>query len=655
MKGKNVNMKKRILAFVISVALSIGGTVTMVAAYEFPNSFWALNEAYINAVNTGDNYAIIDNGNKIIELMQTQPEAEEVINVLADRMQKVAESYAAVGMYDESASMYERFIPYGQKVDWKDSLIIAGAYIDQYKTVMQMYTDGGSPVTYNAKNEPYNGVLFGVVADSETRSQLAHESAILVYHELGHQIVWDIPSRLQEASDRGLTVEFALNCPNEGADIADFESKKSSITEVSELLKKYPNVPILLRFGGEMNIWTNPVDPQQFISAFRYTADYFRQNNPNVAMVWSPGAVSRWGEDVNVYYPGDEYVDWVGMSFYCSKYFLGNPDSVDYEEAYFKTGINSDPVLLAKEIVTKYGDRKPIMLSESGASHKVSSSYITEDSTDWAVEKIKEIYSYIPMVYPQIKFIAHFDTYVNNEMFDYSLEDCPILQKEYISLTKRPSMIKYSSSNSASTVYRPVYDNMSVDGMLPVSTYMHVYNDSVNQVAYYVDGEYKGISYELPFNVNIDLQGLTPGTHTLKAVATTAGGKTIERQNPINVQPGGAVSVYVNGSQLNFDAAPSIHNGRTTVPLRAIFEALNATVDWNAETRTITSTRGATTVSLTVDENVLYKNGDYTLLDAPAQIVGASTYVPLRAVSESFDCQVDWDGNTRTVTITAQS
>lgn len=111
------------------------------------------------------------------------------------------------------------------------------------------------------------------------------------------------------------------------------------------------------------------------------------------------------------------------------------------------------------------------------------------------------------------------------------------------------------------------------------------------------------------------------------------------------------VTVVLNNYALTFDQPPIIIDGRTLVPLRAIFEALGATVDWNNDTQTVTSNKGNTTIKITVGDNKLYVNNNVTVLDVPAQIVNDRTLVPVRAISEAFGCNVDWDGNTRTVSI----
>ena len=645
-------MFKKLLSVMLTIGVIVNVAAMDVSAYQFPNSFWKINEAYLNAVESNDLNKIIEYGQQSINLMLKEPASESgVISVIADRSQNVANSYQKLGMYDKSAEMFEFFLPYAEKMGWEDSIIIANAKIPQFKTSVELYTDNGVSPYYGAKNEPQNGVLFGVIAGSNTRDLIDGESAILLYHELGQNVVFDVERNIQDAAEKGLTVELALNCPYEGSDIANFESKKYDIENISNILKKYESVPVQLRFGAEFNVWGNQADPEQFKEAFRYVSNYFKQNNPNVAMVWSPGAVSKWGEDMNDYYPGDEYVDWVGCSFYQIKYMSGNPNVPEYEAAHFKTGNNADPVLIIHEIIEKYGDRKPIMISESGQGWLVNSSYVSEDTTDWAIQKMKEFYSYLPMVYPQIKFVAYFDHYVNNEINRYDLTGNLRMQSQYIELVNTPRFIKGNNGES-SMCYRKLYDNISADSILPVSCYAHVYNETVESVNYYIDGVYNSTSSQMPYTSYIDLSGVSEGIHTIKAVVNTSSGRAIEKEYKINVCSTQGITVMVNGSKVEFDCQPALHSGRTMVPLRAIFEALGAEVEWEQGTQTITAKNGKDTAKFAINSDLLNKNGASVSLDVPAMLVGERTMVPVRAIAESFNCSVSWDSDTKTVIIT---
>ncbi len=97
----------------------------------------------------------------------------------------------------------------------------------------------------------------------------------------------------------------------------------------------------------------------------------------------------------------------------------------------------------------------------------------------------------------------------------------------------------------------------------------------------------------------------------------------------------------------------TIVEGRTLVPLRAIFEALGADVVWDKETRTVLSARNGTLIELEIGNNILVKNKQNVEIDVPAQIMNGRTMVPARAVAESFGVAVEWDKTTRTVILTS--
>ena len=112
-----------------------------------------------------------------------------------------------------------------------------------------------------------------------------------------------------------------------------------------------------------------------------------------------------------------------------------------------------------------------------------------------------------------------------------------------------------------------------------------------------------------------------------------------------------SIKVELDGHQIAFDTEPIIQNGTTLVPLRAIFEALGASVEWDGNTRSVVSVYEGTTVKLTIDSKTAYKNGaGFELLAAPV-VVDGRTLVPVRFISESFGLNVNWESTTKTVVI----
>ena len=111
------------------------------------------------------------------------------------------------------------------------------------------------------------------------------------------------------------------------------------------------------------------------------------------------------------------------------------------------------------------------------------------------------------------------------------------------------------------------------------------------------------------------------------------------------------IKVRMDGEYINFDVQPEIVNDRTMVPLRGIFETLGATVEWEDETRTVTAEKENVTVSFAIGSDKMYVNDSLIELDSPAYIKNDRTMVPLRAISESFNVNVEWREKKRLVSL----
>lgn len=113
----------------------------------------------------------------------------------------------------------------------------------------------------------------------------------------------------------------------------------------------------------------------------------------------------------------------------------------------------------------------------------------------------------------------------------------------------------------------------------------------------------------------------------------------------------GAVRVFVDGEQVLFDQPPVSQGGRLLVPLRGIFEKMGAVVEWNGATRTVRAARGATLVELQIGSRIARVDGRAMTLDVPAMVMGGRTLVPLRFISEALGATVDYRAESRTVLI----
>ena len=115
------------------------------------------------------------------------------------------------------------------------------------------------------------------------------------------------------------------------------------------------------------------------------------------------------------------------------------------------------------------------------------------------------------------------------------------------------------------------------------------------------------------------------------------------------------ISVYVEGQKVSFDVPPQTINDRTMVPIRAIFEVMGATVNWDNATQTAICTKDNTVVKMTLNSKTEYINDVPYEMDVAPVIVDNRTLAPARYVAEAFGYFVNWDGNTKSVLINKTS
>lgn len=111
------------------------------------------------------------------------------------------------------------------------------------------------------------------------------------------------------------------------------------------------------------------------------------------------------------------------------------------------------------------------------------------------------------------------------------------------------------------------------------------------------------------------------------------------------------IKVILNGKKVRFDQLPIVENGRTLVPVRAIFEALGAEVAWDAENQTVRAIGHGIYVKLIINSDEMMVDNAGKLLEVPAKIINGRTMVPARAVAEAFNCNVTWDAEKNMVII----
>lgn len=133
----------------------------------------------------------------------------------------------------------------------------------------------------------------------------------------------------------------------------------------------------------------------------------------------------------------------------------------------------------------------------------------------------------------------------------------------------------------------------------------------------------------------------------LVIILSTAMTMTMAMEEPIKI--------YVNKGIIPSDQPPIIKNSRVLVPLRVIAENLGASVAYEADEKRVNIKKGDISMTLVIgDDTIWYSDKEMSgpvVIDVPAMIKNGRTMVPLRAVAELFDMNVEWDERKRAVYI----
>jgi hypothetical protein len=225
---------------------------------------------------------------------------------------------------------------------------------------------GRCKVTTAASVIPGDGVLFGVNLDwkSETlaqhRDNLGHAPAVAVEFS---DIPYDRPtwehtkSAARQVKENGGVLLLTLE-PHGGLDTVSPEVIRTLAYDLLDLNNN--GVAVIVRFAHEMNgswyAWGQ--QPEHYKAVYRQVANAVHQIAPGSAMMWAPnygggypfsggrfaarpgtddyrdldtdhdGQLTNNDDSYDPYYPGDAYVDWVGVSLYHwgNHYPWGNND-----------------------------------------------------------------------------------------------------------------------------------------------------------------------------------------------------------------------------------------------------------------------------------------------------------------------------------------
>lgn len=536
----------------IFIAVSLPGTtVTAASGAKIPGAFWALSTQYKNALDANDLNNIIVYGNKIIELFNGMEETQQVLEITTPRLEQVAKAYEALGKFDLAVEYFGKYIPKAEKLGWKDGVTYARSKINTLGFDIELYaktTNLEKSVYFGSKYEPKSGVYFGSNYDTDPRIGAYRwndiknyfprkNSAYLTYLHWNEDIK-SFDRYYKDAKANNIAIQLAWNIEDAEIDnvLKSIKNHDSYIRTTADYLKKL-DIPVFLRFAGEMNIKDYCKDSNSFIEAFRYVYRIMKDTAPNVAMVWSPNDISAKGRTYDQYYPGDEYVDWIGISTYTQRYFQGKKDwgtQQDSIDSVYMTGNYANPLAKIKPIMDAYGTKKPIMISETGVGHYAK--LAGEDLSPWADVQMRRLYTYGPMIYPELKGIYYFNA--NNDIItkydDYSFYGNKVFNELYNDLVKGGSFVSDINGNPGFR-YEKITDYSASGLKLELSTYTVVPKVLNPTVQYKLDGNVHGVRAEIPYSLALDLSAVPKGEHKLTVEVYDGNNKMGSREYTLTI------------------------------------------------------------------------------------------------------------------------
>jgi len=411
----------------------------------------------------------------------------------------------------------------------------AGTDIHVY--VERPAAEAGERFYHGVKYEPLNGAYLGMFAEGD---EVVHDpwtgnpfyfdgvpkltgkdhALYMIYTQYQNMPFNHYLSHYTKAKETGAGMQVCLEPVGGLESVEDGSYLHQFASEAKE-----SGIPIFLRFANEMNDGSNPwgqKDSQLYIQKFRLVADIMHREAPNVVMCWAPNDWPVGSADK--YYPGDDAVDWVGIS--CFPPYVSNSQSKHGMKFTERT----------KEIYDKYAARKPIYLAEGAPIQNIE--FQDDPSvTPVAAKELKEFYDEIARRYPSFKAVFYWD---NEESYGAKrkckLSNSPTILSAYKSAISSPYFLSKVGTTSP-VYYADVKDNAVAPEKQKLSAFAGVSGRlDIGKVVYYVNGSYIGEMTGSPYEITYDFSSHKGQTIKLKAdVYTTANQYVTGVEIPVRV------------------------------------------------------------------------------------------------------------------------
>ena len=387
-------------------------------------------------------------------------------------------------------------------------------HIDQgvNNNALELYTTGDPGIYYGAKFEPKTGAYAGIIAD-EIDDFNTSFGVYSCYFEFDEKMTGFMKNYRENVTDKDCVLLIPWNITNISAALNDDEYIRKTLDNINAMGKK-----AIIRFGAEMNCSEIGNSPTLYVKAFRHVADIVHEYD-NMAVMWSPNDYGSGYRNYDIYYPGDEYVDWIGISCFL-KHDFGNKTDYYADSTLQLFGCGdyawtSNSLKLITDFMREHNINKPVAISEGAVESAVH--YADIDLNGWAQPRLRAMYWYTAMKYPQVKMVTYFNQNVGGEIMDYKVtgEYGKIIEDAI----KGAGYLTTSADNSQISFIRA--ENKTYTDTMPIYTYAYFPHSTIKHVEYQIDGAAAAQAQEIPYKADINLKSLSKGTHTFTVNVVT--------------------------------------------------------------------------------------------------------------------------------------
>lgn len=405
---------------------------------------------------------------------------------------------------------------------------------------MELYTEDYSRSSvpyYGARLEPPSGIYAGVNGDDVFESDCLGSSLNYIEFSDYQKDILKPNKDYVKAHSCIITAAWNIN------DLADVFDREEYIRETLDNLAKY-HKPVIVRIGAEMNVSELGDAPAAYVNAFRMISSIVHEY-PDFAVMWSPNDMCALNKPFDYYWPGDEYVDWIGVSAFMKKHFSGDTNVPRDGNVYFMTGdfaYTTNTLKNITDFMERHGIKKPIAVSEGGTVTQLNYPNGGEIE-EWSKTRLGYMYWYAPMRFPQLKLINYFNHNMPEEVQFFNMHERP----EFVSLINEAlsnGQYRRTANDTPSFTFAEAADRTYEQTTIPLYTYAYLPEETIQKVEYLLDGELLFESTKIPYKYTPTTEFLPQGRHEL--VVRITGSSSIKEMNFSLTRHGKSVTIKNN-------------------------------------------------------------------------------------------------------------